>query len=49
MEVFFFQPEEYKLLYNCSAYNVDDIPLSLRQHKVVGALLIFVFFIYEVN
>ncbi|KAL3076091.1 hypothetical protein niasHT_034155 [Heterodera trifolii] len=40
MEVFFFKPDEYERLYNCSSYNIDQIPLEKRQHFLIGALFL---------
>lgn len=41
-------PEEYQLLYNCSAYNVDDIPLEDRQHPLMGTVYIVLFITFQV-
>lgn len=44
-----FYPDLYQKLYNCSSYNVDDIPLSSRQHPMLGSIYIILFFVYEVS
>ncbi|KAH7699331.1 Protein SRT-42 b, partial [Aphelenchoides avenae] len=36
MEMFIFRREEYERLYNCSLYDVEQIPLERRQHPVAG-------------
>ncbi|KAH7702676.1 Protein SRT-42 b [Aphelenchoides avenae] len=36
MEMFIFRREEYERLYNCSLYDVEQIPLERRQHSVAG-------------
>ncbi|KAH7695681.1 hypothetical protein AAVH_37256, partial [Aphelenchoides avenae] len=41
-----FHPDAYRRLYNCTAYNVDDIPLTARQHPILGSVYIILFFIY---
>ncbi|KAI6228824.1 hypothetical protein M3Y99_00147700 [Aphelenchoides fujianensis] len=40
MEVLLFDQQQYDLLYNCSFYSIESIPLEKRQHRVFGALLI---------
>lgn len=44
-----FHPDAYRRLYNCTAYNVDDIPLTARQHPILGSVYIILFFIYMVR
>ncbi|KAH7716243.1 SRT-25 protein [Aphelenchoides avenae] len=44
-----FYPDLYQKLYNCSSYNVDDIPLSSRQHPMLGSIYIILFFVYETS
>lgn len=48
MEAFFFHPEVYDELYSCSAYNVSDVPLEMRQHILLGQAFIFISLVYEV-
>lgn len=43
-----FYPEEYQRLYNCSAYDVESIPLERRQHRILGTSYIVLFLVYEV-
>ncbi|CAD5228793.1 unnamed protein product [Bursaphelenchus xylophilus] len=43
MEVFFFEPQTYERLYNCSFYDYTTIPLAQRQHVGCG-LFIIVFY-----
>lgn len=43
-----FHPDAYHRLYNCTAYNVEDIPLTARQHPILGSVYIILFFIYMV-
>uniref|UniRef100_A0A914M645 Serpentine Receptor, class T n=2 Tax=Meloidogyne TaxID=189290 RepID=A0A914M645_MELIC len=38
--VYFFRPDIYHERYNCSAYNVTDIPLENRQHIAIGAIFL---------
>ncbi|KAH7662604.1 Protein Y55F3C.10 [Aphelenchoides avenae] len=47
MDVYWFRPEEYKRLYNCSAYKVDDVPLEQRQHVVIGYCFLAFFTLFE--
>lgn len=49
MEVFLFRPDTYERLYNCSVYEVADVPLERRQHPMLGCLFLMTFTIYEVN
>lgn len=44
-----FHPDEYQRLYNCNAYDVDDIPLADRQHPLPGTVYIVLFVVYEVS
>nr|CAD2180802.1 unnamed protein product [Meloidogyne enterolobii] len=39
MDLYFFHHDEYERLYNCSLYNIDQIPLEKRQHKILGIFL----------
>uniref|UniRef100_A0A914LUG3 Serpentine Receptor, class T n=1 Tax=Meloidogyne incognita TaxID=6306 RepID=A0A914LUG3_MELIC len=47
MDIYLFKPKEYQRLYNCSLYNIKDIPLEDRQHIFLGVVLIQLFFILE--
>jgi len=49
MDIYLFKPKEYLRLYNCSLYNIEDIPLEDRQHIFLGVILIQLFFILEVD
>ncbi|KAI6230294.1 hypothetical protein M3Y99_01075900 [Aphelenchoides fujianensis] len=40
MDLLLFDQQQYELLYNCSFYSIEAIPLERRQHRVFGALLI---------
>ncbi|KAF7633323.1 hypothetical protein Mgra_00007303 [Meloidogyne graminicola] len=48
MNVYFFYPNEYEHLYNCSIYNINQIPIEKRQHKLLGIFFIILSTIYEV-
>lgn len=48
MDVYWFHPDEYERLYNCSAYDVQDVPLEQRQHVLIGYIFLLFFAIYEV-
>lgn len=48
MEVYFFKPDEYERLYNCSSYNIDQIPLEKRRHEWLGIFFFSLSIIYEV-
>ncbi|KAH7713383.1 CRE-SRT-30 protein [Aphelenchoides avenae] len=47
MDIWLFDHEEHQRLYNCTAYNVDDVPLEQRQHVSVGYVLIGLALLYE--
>ncbi|KAI1703593.1 serpentine type 7TM GPCR chemoreceptor srt domain-containing protein [Ditylenchus destructor] len=47
MDLILFHHDEYDHLYNCSFYNIDQIPLENRQHKALGWIFIALFFIFE--
>lgn len=49
MELFLFHPREYELLYNCSAYEVDSIPLEKRQSKLLGIGFMGLATLYQVS
>ncbi|KAH7702189.1 Protein SRT-59, partial [Aphelenchoides avenae] len=40
-------PDEYHRLYNCSLYSVDDIPLEVRRHPVLGTVYVVLFLVFE--
>nr|CAD2192077.1 unnamed protein product [Meloidogyne enterolobii] len=48
MEVYFFKPDEYERLYNCSSYNIDQIPLEKRRHEWLGIFFFSLSIIYEI-
>ncbi|KAI1700713.1 serpentine type 7TM GPCR chemoreceptor srt domain-containing protein [Ditylenchus destructor] len=48
MELYLFRPAEYEKLYNCSVYNIEDVPLANRTHTVLGASIIVLFIIFEI-
>lgn len=48
MEVYMFKPEEYERLYNCTAYDIESVPLQQRQNAFVGQMFILMFIFYEV-
>jgi hypothetical protein len=48
MDIYVFQPVEYQRRYNCSLYNVEEIPLEKRQHIFLGISFILLFFVFEV-
>ena len=47
MELFIRRGAEFERLYNCSFYNVSDIPLEKRQNIPIGALIFTVSFMEE--
>ncbi|KAF7625933.1 hypothetical protein Mgra_00002984 [Meloidogyne graminicola] len=47
--VYYFRPDIYQELYNCTAYNVSDIPLENRQHIPIGLMFLFLGLIMEVR
>ena len=47
MESFIRRDAEFKMLYNCSFYNVSDIPLEQRASFPIGAFVFTVSFIEE--
>nr|CAD2204742.1 unnamed protein product [Meloidogyne enterolobii] len=48
MDLYFFHHNDYERLYNCSIYNIDQIPLEKRQHKILGIFVISLSTIYEI-
>uniref|UniRef100_A0AC34RH99 Uncharacterized protein n=1 Tax=Panagrolaimus sp. JU765 TaxID=591449 RepID=A0AC34RH99_9BILA len=46
MNVFFFKPEEYERLYNCNLYDIEQVPLSERQHIGIGISFFVLFAIF---
>ena len=48
MDIFLWKRDEYVMLYNCSFYDVDSIPLNQRQHVLIGVSLVVMFFIFEI-
>jgi len=48
MDLYLFHHDEYERLYNCSIYNVEQIRLEKRQHKILGIFFIVLSTIYEV-
>lgn len=48
MEFYFFGGKEFERLYNCSSYDVGDVPVENRLHPVVGWTLLLLFAIFEV-
>ena len=47
MENFIRRDDEFQLLYNCSFYNVSEIPLERRANVKTGALIFAISFIEE--
>uniref|UniRef100_A0A915LP17 Battenin n=1 Tax=Meloidogyne javanica TaxID=6303 RepID=A0A915LP17_MELJA len=48
MDVYFFKPDEYERLYNCSSYSIDQIPLEKRKHEWLGIFFFSMSAIYEI-
>ncbi|KAH7714553.1 SRT-39 protein, partial [Aphelenchoides avenae] len=46
-QIVLFDRENFDRLYNCTAYNVDDVPLERRQDPILGACYILLFSFYE--
>ncbi|KAI1710706.1 serpentine type 7TM GPCR chemoreceptor srt domain-containing protein [Ditylenchus destructor] len=46
MEMYFFRHAEWERLYNCSLYQVDDVPLENRQHVFLGTTFIILSIIF---
>ncbi|KAI1703073.1 serpentine type 7TM GPCR chemoreceptor srt domain-containing protein [Ditylenchus destructor] len=45
-----FHMEDYHRVYdNCTMYNVEDIPLEMRRHPIMGTVYIILFVIYETS
>ncbi|KAI1695083.1 serpentine type 7TM GPCR chemoreceptor srt domain-containing protein [Ditylenchus destructor] len=45
-----FHIEDYHRVYdNCTMYNVEDIPLEMRRHPVLGTVYIIMFVVYETS
>uniref|UniRef100_A0A915CRP4 G-protein coupled receptors family 1 profile domain-containing protein n=1 Tax=Ditylenchus dipsaci TaxID=166011 RepID=A0A915CRP4_9BILA len=40
MELYLFRHAEYRQLYNCSLYSIDQVPLKERQHIFLGIIFI---------
>ena len=49
MEAYFFRPEYYERYYNCNAYQVEQVPLEQRQHKLLGIGFMTIATIYQVK
>jgi len=49
MDLYFFHHDEYERLYNCSLYNIDQIPVEKRQHKIPGIFFFILSTIYGVS
>ncbi|KAI1710658.1 serpentine type 7TM GPCR chemoreceptor srt domain-containing protein [Ditylenchus destructor] len=47
MELYLLHPVEYEKLYNCSVYNIEEIPLENRTHKLLGFCFIALFLVFE--
>uniref|UniRef100_A0A914IA13 G protein-coupled receptor n=1 Tax=Globodera rostochiensis TaxID=31243 RepID=A0A914IA13_GLORO len=47
MELLFFNPDEYERLYNYSAYEIDQVPLSKRQNIPLGVAFLSISIICE--
>lgn len=47
MDLLLFDPAQYDLLYNCTFYNVSDVPLEERQHTALGILFLLAFLLCE--
>ena len=47
MESYIRRDAEFERLYNCSFYNVSDIPLEQRANVPMGALIFSIAFIEE--
>ena len=48
MEKLIRRTAEFQLLYNCSFYNVSDIPLEKRANVPMGAMIFSIAFFEEV-
>ena len=48
MEKLIRRTAEFQLLYNCSFYNVSDIPLEKRANVPMGAMIFSIAFVEEV-
>ncbi|KAI1710981.1 serpentine type 7TM GPCR chemoreceptor srt domain-containing protein [Ditylenchus destructor] len=47
MDLFLFHTEEYNKLYNCTSYDVDNVPIESRRRPILGWLFIISFFVLE--
>jgi uncharacterized membrane protein YesL len=46
MEIMLFEPKRFNLLYNCSFYDYNIIPVEKRQHKFLGVVIIICYVIF---
>ncbi|KAI6209141.1 hypothetical protein M3Y96_00189700 [Aphelenchoides besseyi] len=46
---YFFHPDEYNRMYNCSFYSVEDLPIERRRHVIYAIIVLALFVIYEVK
>jgi hypothetical protein len=47
MEDFVLNTPDFRLLYNCSMYDVDSVPLAQRQHPFLGVICVAISIIEE--
>ncbi|KAH7700799.1 Protein SRT-23 [Aphelenchoides avenae] len=47
MDIFLFKRNDYERLYNCSLYNVTDVPLEKRQSILLGTFFTTCFIVFE--
>ncbi|KAI6233339.1 hypothetical protein M3Y99_00927700 [Aphelenchoides fujianensis] len=46
MEVFLFERDEYSRKYNCTFYDVNNIPVEERRHVLLGAVVLLSYFFF---
>jgi hypothetical protein len=49
MELYLFNKPKFQQLYNCTFYNVNDLPLEERAHSVIGGLFLVGYVVFTVS
>uniref|UniRef100_A0A915DX80 Uncharacterized protein n=1 Tax=Ditylenchus dipsaci TaxID=166011 RepID=A0A915DX80_9BILA len=47
MNIYLFNHNQFLHLYNCSLYDVENVPLTERRNLIVGSIYLVLFFIFE--
>ncbi|KAI1706597.1 serpentine type 7TM GPCR chemoreceptor srt domain-containing protein [Ditylenchus destructor] len=48
MDTYFFDRLTYQKYYNCTAYNIEQVPFKDRQNILIGSVYIGLFFVFEI-